>query len=118
MEPVKGLGALLETLRRRFEAIDKVKRPNVNAARRPHASQTAEQVLQSTLLRRLKQLSSDDPERTEKASTIIVSEALADRFGEDALNDPEFIKMIEAIKRVFVTESAIRAKVERFLDSL
>lgn len=118
MDPVKGLSALLETLRRRFDAIEKASGTATKGLKKARRTQTPPQTLQSALTKRLQQLSKDDPERTEKASTIIVSEALVSRFGEEALNDPDFINMIDTIKKVFIAEPAIREKVERFLDSL
>ncbi len=118
MKPVKGLSHLLETLQRRFDAIEKTKGSVAKGLRKSAQTKITSQTLQSTVTSRLRKISKDDPERTEKASIIIISEALASRFDEEVFNDSGFIELIDKIKKVFLTEPSVREKVERFLNSL
>jgi hypothetical protein len=118
MEPVKGLSDLLEALRSRLDALEKTPKAAAVHPRKSGPAPSSEQTLQTRVSTRLRRLSKDDPRRMDKASTIIIRSALASRFGEEVLDDPSFVQLTEDIKRIFVTQPAVRKKIEHLLDSL
>ena len=92
-------------------------------ARAPSAGKVAQDQLQSPEFRaqaalRLREISSEDPQRRRKAFRIFLEGTLADMLGDEAPADPTFQALIDRVQLAMETDPELVIDMDRAADVL
>ena len=114
MDPLSSLDSIAELIRRRVsetnsDKIDKSYSDQLSQARQKHAiakERTAESV-RLKIVKEVKAIDSQDSKKNQKTIAIFVENVLLWQFGDDLINDPNFINLVDDVGSALLKESSI-----------
>lgn len=112
MDPVGGVSQVMEMLRLQMsENLERLRRaggvaPGARSLPRIGARPVAP-TLRQTLARRLRALDPVDPNYQRKATSLFVESVLVSEFGDGAINDPGFQRVVRDVAATMGAERAV-----------
>lgn len=124
MDPLGSLDSIAELIRRRVSEaksnnIDKTYSDKLSQARQKHAiakEKTAESV-RLKIVKEVKAIDSHDSKKPQKTMGIFVENVLLWQFGEDLINDPNFINLVDDVSSALLKETSIIDELNKFVSS-
>lgn len=124
MDPLSSLDSIAELIRRRVSEtssnkIDKSYSDKLSQARQKHAiakEKTAESV-RLKIVKEVKAIDSQDSKKNQKTMGIFVENILLWQFGEDLINDPNFINLVDDVGSALLKESSIIDQLNKLVSN-
>jgi hypothetical protein len=119
-DSVKGLGKVLETLRRQLaKPVEAQKSPGTSAAQSVYgASARTTNNLQGRARARVAALDPEDPEFHRKARRAFLQIVLSDEFGDEAANDPDFYRLLDGLEQAIDADESLSRAFEELTRRL
>lgn len=124
MDPLSSLDNIAELIRRRvFETssnkIDKSYSDQLSQARQKHAiakEKTAESV-RLKIVKEVKAIDSHDSKKNQKTMGIFVENVLLWQFGDNLINDPNFINLVDDVGSALLKEPSIIDQLNKLMSN-
>jgi len=119
-DAVKGLGKVLETLRRQLAKPVEAQKPSGTAAAQSvhgAGARTANN-LQGRTRARVAALDPDDPGFHRKARRAFLQIVLSEEFGDEAVNDPDFFRLLDGLEQAIDADESLSKAFEELTRRL
>lgn len=122
MDPLNSLENIAELIRRRASASNKLGgeyTDKLGKARQKHAltkQHTAESV-KLKIVKAIKAIDINDVRRNQKSMSIFVESVLLWQFGDELINDPNFINLVDEVGSALLKESSILNQLNKLAAS-
>lgn len=116
MDPVGKLSRALALMRRAVGTRQPAARPAGAGARGPATA--GHQGVEQAVVRRLREIPRDDPERRTLAARVFLEQVLLEEFGQELKNSPRFQEMVGEVQRVMDGDPQLQAELQALLDEL
>lgn len=124
MDPLNSLDSIAELIRRRASEssaskLDKSAFEKLSKARQKHAlakQWTAEDV-KSKIIIAIKGINSQDPKKNQKLVGVFVENVLLWQFGDELINDLNFINLVEDVSGALLNEKSILDQLHRLVTT-
>ncbi|MDK2125892.1 hypothetical protein [Parachitinimonas caeni] len=80
--------------------------------RTPQHERVAPAGLQTTMARRVRAISKDDPDRGRKAFRVFLESLLLTELGEELINDPEFHLLVDRVQQQMEANGQVASQID------